>query len=206
MCTFNTNHISPWENNSPRGICECFQIHSLMPSFPWRVKAPHVVIASFPQISRNSKSQHCLCHNKFSCSDLKNFAPSVVFPPTCILHSGNILSACYLHGHLNVKTEPTAPFLFILYCTFLVQILTTPCLDSVLPSNWSLLNANPPVHRCRNKFSNSPFWLRHSCIFDCIKHWNIFNCPVSEGSHIPVHQNTPSLQNVLNSSLSLTMC
>lgn len=62
------------ENNIPRGICECFQIHSLMPSFPWRVKAPHVVIASFSQISRSSKRQYCLCHNKFSCSDLENFA------------------------------------------------------------------------------------------------------------------------------------
>lgn len=100
MCTFNTNHISPWENNSPRGICECFQIHSLMPSFPWRVKAPHVVIASFPQISRNSKSQHCLCHNKFSCSDLKNFASLSYIPP-------------HLHFTLWQYTEcllPTWPF------------------------------------------------------------------------------------------------
>lgn len=71
----------------------------------------------------------------------------------------------------------------------------------MLPSNWSLLIANPSVHSCHNKFPNSPFWLWHSCIFDCI-----FHCPINEGPHIPVHQDTPSLLNVLNSFLPLTVC
>lgn len=142
------------ENNIPRGICEYFQIHSLMPSFPWIVKAPQVIIASFSQISRSSNSQHCLCHNKFSCSDLETFASLCCIPLTCILHSGNILSACYLQGYLNVNTEPTAPFHSILYLSssnsyhaMSEQLCYLPTgLSSSLASLYTAAIINFPIH------------------------------------------------------------
>lgn len=97
--------------------------------------------------------------------------------------------------------SPLLPFFSFYTVPFSFQFLP--------PHVWTIGLSSPLTHVYTAAIINFPihhFDYGIPAIFDCIKHLDIFHCPINEGPHIAVHQDTPSVLNVLNPFLPLTVC